>query len=263
VKLRPIAKRWLYGSCPGFAGCFPYFGTRVFFPPQSVIFDRACREGIFEAQVLRMIWRLTRPGTTYLDIGANIGLMAVPVLATMPDVCVLSVEPSPATLPYLRQTVCHSKFQGRWRIIERAAADQVGAVEFFTSADCGGALDGLKDTGRSVEPKKVTVQSTTIDRVWVEQRTPEVSCLKIDVEGAELSVLNGAKNCIASQRPSIILEWNAENLAAYDCAPEALLHFAREMDLDVVAITPFSVIESDAMLRLAMKTCENFLLLPR
>src|SRR5262249_24494703 len=159
-----------------------------------VIFDRACREGIFEAQILRLIWRLTRPGTTYLDIGANIGLMSVPVLATLPDVCVLSVEPSPTNFPCLHKTLRGSKFQQRWGVIGRAAADQCGPVEFFTSTSCGGALDGLKDTGRSaMRPTKVMVERTTIDQVWREHRTPEVSCIKIDVEGAELSVLNGAR----------------------------------------------------------------------
>jgi FkbM family methyltransferase len=226
----------------------------VFFPQRSIVFERACGEGIFEAQELRLIWRLTRPGTTYLDIGANIGLMSVPVLATLPEVCVLSVEPSPTNFACLQKTLRSSKYQQRWGVICRAAADQCGPVEFFTSTGCGGALDGLKDTGRSGKaPTKVMVERTTIDRVWEEHRTPEVSCIKIDVEGAELGVLNGAKNCIATQRPSIILE----------CDPEALLHFACEMNFDVVGIMPFSIVSSGAMLRLLMKTCENFLLLPR
>jgi len=263
MKLRPLAKQWLYGRFPGFAGRFPYFGTEVFFPAKSVIFERACREGIFEAPVLRLIWALTRPGTAYLDIGANIGLMSVPVLATLRDVSVLSFEPSPTNLPYLRKTAGKSKFQDRWRIIGRAASDRFGQVEFFTSTANGGALDGLKDTGRSIKPRRVTVESTTIDQVLQEHGSPKVSCLKLDVEGAELSVLNGARNCVLSQRPSIVLEWNRENLAAHDCAPEALLTFADEMKLDVLCVAPFCVVSSAAMLRLLMVKSENFLLLPK
>src|SRR5262249_50592048 len=155
-------------------------------PPRSLIFERACKEGIFETKVLRKIRALTRPGTTYLDIGANIGLMSLPILSTIPDVQVISFEPSPVNLPYLQKTAHGSPFHNRWQILGKAASDSCGQVEFFTSAACGGALDGLKDTGRAPSPKPVLVESTTIDHVWSAQGKPKVSCLKIDVEGAEL-----------------------------------------------------------------------------
>lgn len=37
MTLRQHIKTWLYGSCPGFAGRFPYFGVTVHFPRNSVI----------------------------------------------------------------------------------------------------------------------------------------------------------------------------------------------------------------------------------
>ena len=107
------------------------------------------------------------------------------------------------------------------------------------------------------------VESTTLDQIWQRHQSPKVSCLKLDVEGAELSVLNGARKCIASERPSILLEWNAENLAAHDCPPDTLLSFAREMNLDLLCIMPFCMVSSAAMLHLLMMKCENFLLLPK
>ena len=41
--LRQRLKYWLYGSCPGIAGSFNYFGTRVRFPKGSLGFRAACR----------------------------------------------------------------------------------------------------------------------------------------------------------------------------------------------------------------------------
>lgn len=263
MKLRKVAKRWLFGSCPGLAGSFRYFGTRVFFPRHSLIFQRACCEGIFEARLLRLIFSLSPPHTTYLDIGANIGLMSVPVLATLPDVSVLSIEPSPANLPWLEKTLQSSAFRARWGLVRKAASDHCGHEEFFSCSPSGGALDGLKDTGRGKEPVKVVVETTTVDQVWNEQGKPTVSCIKIDVEGAELSVLQGAWQCLTTHRPAIVLEWNAVNLSAYGCPPEALLGFARNNGYDVFGITPFCAITSPALLRLAMGTGENFLLLPK
>ena len=44
MTLRKILKRWLYGSCPGFAGAFPYYGVKIHFPKGSVTFCAACEQ---------------------------------------------------------------------------------------------------------------------------------------------------------------------------------------------------------------------------
>jgi len=263
MNLRRNIKRWLYGAMPGFAGSFPYFGTKVFFPPNSMIFRRACREGIFEAPLLRLIQAFLQPQTTYLDVGANIGLMSVPILASRPDVQVVSFEPSPTNLPSLWKTAAASHFGSRWRIIPKAASDACGQREFFTCQATGGALDGFRNTGRAMAPSRVTVESTTIDRVWEGFGRPKVSCIKIDVEGGELGVLRGAEKCLASERAPILLEWNATNLVPYGCDPDALLQYALGHGLDLLSCTRFHAVTSKALLRLEMQSCENFLLLPR
>src|SRR5690242_4653731 len=69
VTLRKSIKHWLYGSCPGMAGAFPYFGTRVYFPKKSLSFTAACAQGVFEYDNLRILQSLVRPDSTYFDIG--------------------------------------------------------------------------------------------------------------------------------------------------------------------------------------------------
>jgi hypothetical protein len=57
------------------------------------------------------------------------------------------------------------------------------------------------------------VPMTTLDAEWIAAGRPEVSALKIDVEGGELDVLRGASELLASQRPAVLLEaWGAEQL---------------------------------------------------
>src|SRR5207302_6765911 len=98
-------KRWLYGSCPGFAGSFPYFGTNVYFPKGSLCFRAACEQGIFEAENVRLLQGICRPGSHMFDVGANLGLMALPVLRHVAGCKVVSFEPSPNTLPWLERTI--------------------------------------------------------------------------------------------------------------------------------------------------------------
>src|SRR5712691_12881150 len=100
MRLRGRIKWWLHTYVPGLAGWFWYYGTRVYFPRRALIFDLVCAEGIYEADLTRVILSLVRPGSWYFDLGANIGLMSVPVVASAPESRVLSFEPSPNSLPY-------------------------------------------------------------------------------------------------------------------------------------------------------------------
>ena len=101
MKLRLLAKKLLFGHVPLIRRSFLYYGHRVYFPSGSHLFERFCEEGGYEQEVINLILSLVEPETTYIDVGANIGLLSVPVLATRPRVNVISIEASPETLPFL------------------------------------------------------------------------------------------------------------------------------------------------------------------
>src|SRR5438132_996545 len=90
---------------------FDYFGTKIYFPRNSVLFKLVCVQGIYEDQYLRILLKLCqKPDSVFFDVGANIGLLSVPILATNPSAQVVSFEPSPNSLPYLLKTREESKF---------------------------------------------------------------------------------------------------------------------------------------------------------
>ena len=94
----------------------PYYGARVYFPKGSYIFHMLCEQGIYEGENIKVINSLVDPGTTYIDVGANIGLMAVPVLNNQ-DCSVISFEPSPNVLTFLERTASESQYRNRWKVI--------------------------------------------------------------------------------------------------------------------------------------------------
>ena len=263
MTIRKRIKKWLYGHCPGLAGAFPYFGTKVYFPKDSLLFRAACEQGIWEPAITNLLCALVRPGTVYFDVGANIGLMAIPVLRACPTCTVASLEPSPATLASLRQTAARSEYRDRWRIIGKAASSMPGTNGFYVAADGLGAYDGLCNTGRVGPMSRIDVPVTTIDCEWQDLGRPEVSLIKIDVEGAEIQVLEGALDCIEQSRPYLIVELNNANLAAHQHEPEHLLEMAAEVGYDVCALPSTAAVISSAMLRVQMASSENFLLAPK
>jgi FkbM family methyltransferase len=262
MKVRSQIKEWLYGSCPGFAGAFPYFGTRIHFPRECRIFKLTCRQGVFERENVELLCRMARQGGTVMDVGANIGLMAAPVLQNCPEARVISFEPSPTTVKYLEKSIALSPFRSRWSLVPKAICDREGLVDFYAANESNGAFDGMANTGRGGLTRQITVTGTTLDAEWASIERVRVCAIKIDVEGAELRVLEGARQCLNAQRPPVLLEWSGQNLQAHRVRASALLDFARSADYSLHAVPGLVGISTEAELALHMNVTESFLLWP-
>jgi FkbM family methyltransferase len=260
MSLKKHIKRWLYGSCPGIAGAFPYFGTKVYFPNGSWSFLAACDQGIFESDNVRLLQGLVRPGTWLFDVGTNIGLMSLPVLKAISDARVLSFEPSPNVLEYLKRTIAESSHADRWTLVPKAVGEHEGKVSFNLASPEQSLFDGMKSAQRVAVCREVEVELTTIDSEWKSRGKPEVSMIKIDVEGAELAVLKGARECITFCNPHVLLEWNLQNLKAYDCPARAILEFANELNLRIFSLPWCVWITNEHDLTLHLISTESFLL---
>jgi FkbM family methyltransferase len=255
-------RQWLKYRIYGWLGRFPYFGTCVHFLKDSSAFRAVCEQGIFESANVRILQGLCRPGSYMFDVGANLGLMAIPVLSLVPSCIVVSFEPSPNSLPFLRRTIAGAGFGERWRLIERAVGATSRKAEFSLSQPAEGLFDGLKSTARVTEVARVTVDVTTLDAEWKNLGRPPVAAIKIDVEGAELDVIRGAGECLKQTRPTILLEWNAINLAAYGNKPELLLQTAQDIGYRLYAMPSLVPIQAVSELNLHMIGTESFLLIP-
>jgi len=63
IKFRRKIKKWLFGSCPGIKGAFPYYGVKVYFPKNSLIFQLACEQSVYEHENIKMLLSLIKPDT--------------------------------------------------------------------------------------------------------------------------------------------------------------------------------------------------------
>ncbi len=261
MRFRSRLKQWFHGSCPGFSGSFQYFGTRIYFPKNCELFAAACQQVVYERDNVKWLCRLACDGTV-IDVGANIGLMAAPVLQRCANSRVISFEPSPTTFQYLVRTVAGSPYAARWQAVGKALCETEGTVDFFESAPAKGAYNGLAETLRGGPSQRVSVPASKIDVEWIGLGRPHISVIKIDVEGAELRVLQGAVECIASQHPPIMLEWSGKNLTAHGMSPEAILDFSNEHGYRLHSMPSLSTIVTAGDLALHMKASESFLLWP-
>ncbi|MEP6783312.1 MAG: FkbM family methyltransferase, partial [Acidobacteriota bacterium] len=212
MNVRKLAKYWLYNS----KGRFPYFGTPIFIPKNALLFRIVCEQGIFEPDIVRRMVMLARPNTTVMDVGANLGLMSAPVLQACASCRVVSFEPSPSSLPFLERTAKESPYRDRWSVIGAAVADRAGELDFTVGSAKDALYEGLRSGDRITGGRVITVPVTTLDDAWRQLGEPEVSLIKIDVEGAEGGVFDGATALLQRWRPAILVEWYGAYLARFN-----------------------------------------------
>ncbi|MDQ8004875.1 MAG: FkbM family methyltransferase [Pedobacter sp.] len=260
--IKKIIKRTFFKWYWNLKGTFPYYKHQVYFPKNSVIFLRAIEEGIYEMDNVKILNNLVRDNTYTFDIGANIGLMAIPILSRNSNNHVISIEPSPSSFPFLSKTHKSSNFNKQWHLINKAVSNKSGTIDFQIATTENAAYESVMNTSRTNFINSIQVDCTTIDEIWNSFNNPEISFIKIDIEGADLLALHGGKECIKKCRPSILMEWNKINIIPFNLSNLDLLKFTTDIDYTIYALPYFSKCTTIKDLELLSKMDENFLLIP-
>ncbi|MFI4977183.1 MAG: FkbM family methyltransferase [Solirubrobacterales bacterium] len=172
-----------------------------------------------------------RSDATYVDVGANRGQVLGEAVRVAPTGRHVAFEP----ILSLAAQVARSFPQVDCR--QMALGAHAGTEEFCHFR----TLDGWSGLRRSPEisdergdPEYITVQVSTLDAEIGELR-PGV--IKIDVEGAERDVLEGARSVLSESRPVVIFEHVASAAALYGAPPAACWDLLVELGYRVFSVT--------------------------
>ncbi|MFO0826912.1 MAG: FkbM family methyltransferase [Phycisphaerales bacterium] len=151
---------------------------------------------------IRLTRQLMNGGATMLDVGANAGFHAL--TAALFFRRVVAFEPTPATASRLARSIELSGFAHVG--LERCAlSNRDGEATFLIdAAHCGANRLGEAATGGR-QPTRVPLRrlDSMMDSI------SDVDFIKIDVEGHECEVLEGARGIVARDRPTLVVEFNA------------------------------------------------------
>lgn len=182
-------------------------GTRMLVNTASWIEWKLFFFGDYDPETVAVLKHCLRPGHTMIDVGANIGTHALP-LARVGRV--LAFEPSPSIFARLIANAAlndATSFEAR----QVALGDRVGTIDLFLpvdAANAGGATAIQTTSGRYI-----SVPCTTLDAIAATEDLGTVDAIKIDVEGYESAVIDGARLILTRQRPILIFEYNAHQWA--------------------------------------------------
>lgn len=201
-----------------------------------------------------------KPDGLFIDIGANIGLISLNVLHELPDVRIWAFEPGPHQAALFEQTIELNSLAGKVMLRQTALTNSAGTAEFRTHSTRHASGDGFLDTERAGRSSSVIVQTEMLDSYWEAQGAPGVSLIKIDTEGAELWVLQGALKMLELARPVIVFELDARNLRPYPYDPLDIFDFLEEQDYVLKEISGAEV--SREGIDDAMTHCSDFVAMP-
>ena len=163
-----------------------------------------------ESGALKQRWRvlelgmdLISPGSRVIDVGANIGVYALPWAAMNADVTVHCFEPNPAVRRRLARNVALNRLAARIRLHAEALSDHAGTATLYGNDDMSSLNKGVYTGAGQAVPTEVPLARLD-DILGIEG--PPLSLMKIDVQGHELEVLRGADAVISRHRPALILE---------------------------------------------------------
>jgi FkbM family methyltransferase len=155
--------------------------------------EQAAIDGVFNS-VARLLWGLLSPGNVFLDLGANIGTISIP-MAT-------------------KGAVVHAFDILSENIAAIQAAATATGVDVIThelaawSSDAELFVGGASAWGKIVENGSQKVRAVHLDGFCPLNRIDRIDLIKVDVEGSELAAFRGMRKTLAKHHPDVVFESN-------------------------------------------------------
>lgn len=192
------------------AGLFPYWGVQSY----------GMLAGVHEPMVQEALRRSLPAGGVFLDVGSHVGLTALLACRLVgPSGTVIALD---AQSESVAAVAANAVLNGHRNLeaLHLAAADRSGSAEVIITAD--ELWSRLASVGEHEnEVRRDVVATTTVDDLVAARGLRRVDAVKIDVEGAEIAVLDGMRETLRRDSPILICEMHGKN-AQYVATLDAL-----------------------------------------
>lgn len=169
----------------------------------AALYYAGCLRGA-EGYVTRFLAHTLQSDSVFYDIGANYGFYSTLALSFGSEIH--AFEPSSHCMRFLK--INTDAFNGRTTLNHLALSDSEGEVDFFDMSS--GRKSGMSTINTAIAQaspvtyKKSVVPTITLDNYVQHHSVPTI--MKIDVEGAEAKVLEGARETLRTHAPTLVVE---------------------------------------------------------
>lgn len=196
--------------------------------------------GTYDADLHAALERLLHPGMTALDVGANLGEIALHMAARVgPTGQVHAFEPVPAVFARLQQHITRNCLERILHPHPLALSDQTGQTEIAfadPSADNQG-LASITNLTDKAGPLRTTIPTLTLDDFVARENLTRIDLIKIDIQGAEPRFLAGAQNTLRTLRPQLLMEFSPDDLHQAHLTSRDLAHQLATLGYEIHPLT--------------------------
>jgi FkbM family methyltransferase len=216
----------------------PYYGVLCFLYRRGVRVELPGRHGFrvhprllgirpseYEVEFSAALDCRVSTGMTVVDVGAHVGLHSLRLSRAVGDTGhIIAVEPSPANASLLRKHLEWNRCQNV-TVIEAAAGECESEIEFAFRPDPTDPGGFANSVAYDIGGNRACVKVTTIDEVC-RGLTPDV--IKIDIEGAELLAVRGARSVLLESAPILFVAVHPDAMRALGTSPSELVELLGE-----------------------------------
>jgi FkbM family methyltransferase len=202
---------------------------------------QAHRLKLMGAAEFKFFRTLVQPASHIVDVGANQGLYTLPLSRQASEGLVYAFEPDPKLFATLKQNVQRNSVRN---VILFNAAAASRPSKLFLRPGRFNRGDNRIVPDQTVSSASVKVDAIRLDDAIAHQR---IDLLKIDVQGYEAAVLQGARKLLsANQQVLILFEFWPHGLRLAGSGPEELLDLLKRSGFSLfrlgssASLTPFS-----------------------
>jgi FkbM family methyltransferase len=174
---------------------------------KSIVTSVLLSEGDWFESEMEFWRKWLKPGMTVIDVGANVGVYAFSAAKQVgSEGKVIAIEPFPKCVEYLQETSRINQLD--WvKVYGAAASDQNGHVRL--------SIQGASELNEVIIADNVEMTSSnhyievpciTLDSLVEQEKIQSVNIMKLDAEGHELNVLQGARKILSEFFPIILYE---------------------------------------------------------
>ncbi|MBP6703915.1 MAG: FkbM family methyltransferase [Vicinamibacteria bacterium] len=186
----------------------------------GIVWDLDLREGIdltiyalgaFERDTLKALESLVQPGATVLDIGANMGAHTLHLARLVGEKGrVIAFEPTDFAIAKLRANLkANPALEPRVEVHQAFLVADAAATPLVSAVASSWPVDGSIPDNEAMGSRAMGVSGAaamTVDGVLAASGDPVVQLIKMDVDGHELEVLEGARQVLIRCHPVIVME---------------------------------------------------------
>jgi FkbM family methyltransferase len=168
--------------------------------------------GDIELGTRRIIEKIIGPGKVFVDVGANIGVHTLAAARRMQgNGKIYAFEPFPRTKALLEKSIWLNGFSEIVEVHQKAITNQEKNLKLYLGKTSGHHSLYHEASDSLSSQKYINVESTRLDKAILTEK--QIDLIKIDVEGAELQVLESSKEFILTNpHIAIIAEFSIHHL---------------------------------------------------